>query len=159
MSKNPDAGEMYENGARQETAFINVILTRYPVGCSALLIAVGIFMIAGMYFVPIPAILLIVGALLIIFGVILLLIWLGSIAAQVMRRVSTPPADPVLILLRSVGDSSFARRTYDESKTEMTKFVAEKMFISREEAGEKIDKLEKLGKIVYLPTGRWAMNE
>ncbi len=94
---------------------------------------------------------------LILMGAILLLIWVVEITGRGVRRLTKRPPDPAMMILSPMCDGRPVQ--YEESKERMVRLLMEQLYISSEEARAKVNQLEKIGKIVYLPNGKWARGE
>ncbi len=146
---------------RDESNFLNRLLTRYPLGCSVLLLGLGTFMLVGAVRsqalnIAFKYILLVGGAVLVLFGALNLVIWIGEMLFHGARGIAKTvvPPDPDLAILLS---SPIVRPGYEQGKTEMAARLVEKLNITREEARQRIDRLEHKGKLVYAPSERWEV--
>ncbi len=158
--QNRRLADLGEEAEREKFTLFNRLLTRYPWGCSALLIPAGVFMVVAAFFVPTTDdTFFTLGLASIFFGVVGLLIGLGAIIIRRVRRAVTPLPDPALAILRIADGSGFVRYTYEEGKAAMVELLVERLSIPREEACERIDTLEKQGQLEYTPSGRWAIGE
>jgi hypothetical protein len=142
------------------------MMKRHPVWSSILFILAGALMIGVMLWVPPPFVpppgevavfLGVVGSLLILWGIISLVLAVGSALWRTAKSAIAPPEDPILAFLDSVGIGQFVSQSYEVSKAEMIQLTSKKMAIERREVQERIDRLEQQGQLRYLPNGQWVI--
>ena len=145
---------------RREANLLNSLLERYPLGCPASLFILGVVLVVpALVFHVSPRLkvaLVLTGGPFLVFGSLLLVLWLGNAARCALWSALAPPRDSTLMVLESFCDGHIVR--YEESKAEMAQLLVEELHLSPESAREQVDRLEGTGKLIYLPSGQWVLD-
>ncbi len=170
MFLRPGTSQRYEDSSaqvildaqrRREANLLNSLLERHPLGCPVSLFVLGVILVISALVFPVSSrlkvALILTGGPFLVFGGLLLLLWLGDTARRALWSALALPRDPALIVLESFCDGRIVR--YEESKAEMTQLLVEELHLSPEIARDQVDRLEGAGKLIYLPSGLWVLDD